>query len=116
MGDIKMENTHKNTHRYSLVILKKKYRQLGVAAGLLLMPGMALADNGGNAISGFLSGLITILTSGIAKALFVIAIIGIGYATVHLGKIPKERGIAAVIGIGLVFSAAWIAQTMGVGS
>lgn len=84
---------------------------------LLFSPTVALADNGsGDMLSSVLSGLIDLLTSTPARLMFVVAIIGVGYATLALGKIPKEKAVAIVIGIGIVFSAAYIAQKMGLGS
>ncbi|MDF1760850.1 MAG: TrbC/VirB2 family protein [Coxiellaceae bacterium] len=74
------------------------------------------ADAGGDVISNVLSGLIDLLTSTPARLVFVVAIIGVGYGTLALGKIPKQRAIATVIGIGIVFSASYIARKMGVGN
>ena len=67
-------------------------------------------------MSSVLSGLIDLLTSTPARLMFVVAIIGVGYGTLALGKIPKEKAVAIVIGIGIVFSASFIAQKMGLGS
>ncbi len=84
---------------------------------LLFFPGFAIAaDAGGDAMSNVLSGLIGLLTSTPARLVFVVAIIGVGYGTLALGKIPKQRAIATVIGIGIVFSASYIAKKMGVGN
>ena len=81
-----------------------------------LIPAMAFADDtGSDKISGVLQGLIDILTSTPARLVFIVAIIGVGYGTLALGKIPKERAIAIVVGIGIVFSASFIAQKMGLG-
>jgi len=91
-------------------------------AGVLLpflsfFPSLTLAYNGrGDMISTVLSGLIGILTSTPARLVFVVAIIGVGYGTLALGKIPKERAVAIIIGIGIVFSASYIAQQMGLGT
>jgi len=84
---------------------------------LVCSPSLAFADNGsGDMISSVLSGLISILTSTPARLMFVVAIIGVGYGTLALGKIPKEKAVAIVIGIGIVFSASFIAQKMGLGT
>lgn len=81
---------------------------------LAVMPSLAMADpSGSNALSSVLSGLIKLLQSTPARLLFVVAIIGIGYGTLALGKIPKERAVAIIIGIGIVFGASYIAQQMG---
>ena len=84
---------------------------------LLCLPSLALADSGdGDMISSVLGGLIGILTSTPARLMFVVAIIGVGYGTLALGKIPKEKAMSIVIGIGIVFSASFIAQKMGLGT
>ncbi len=86
---------------------------------LLCLPSMALAaasDIGSDKISTVLGGLVNLLTSTPAKVLFVLSIIGIGYGWLHLGKIPKEQAIASIIGIGIVFSAGYIAQQCGLGA
>jgi len=83
---------------------------------LIFSPSLAVADNGnGDMLSTVLSGLISVLTSTPARLMFVVAIIGVGYGTLALGKIPKEKAVAIVIGIGIVFSASFIAQKMGLG-
>jgi type IV secretory pathway VirB2 component (pilin) len=64
-------------------------------------------------LSSVLTSLIKLLTSTPARLLFVLSIIGIGYGTLALGRIPKEKAVAAVVGIGIVFSASYIAQKLG---
>ena len=96
---------------------KHRWKKRIAALGFLCSPTLALADNGsGDMISSVLSGLIGVLTSTPARLMFVVAIIGVGYGTLALGKIPKERAVAIVIGIGIVFSASFIAQKMGLGT
>jgi len=87
-----------------------------LAFTLWLSPTLALASSTDNMLTSVLSGLIGILTSTPARLMFVVAIIGVGYGTLALGKIPKERAVAIVIGIGIVFSASFIAQKMGLGT
>ena len=100
-----MKNKIKNYFKRGLCILT-----------LSCSPSLAFASNtGGDVISSVLSGLISLLTSTPARLMFVIAIIGVGYGTLALGKIPKEKAISVVIGIGIVFSASFIAQKMGLG-
>ncbi len=82
---------------------------------IFLFPQWCLAAGETDVISSVLSGLIDILTSTPARLVFVLAIIGIGYGTLALGKVPKQRAIATVIGIGIVFSASYLAQKMGLG-
>ena len=82
---------------------------------LAFSPSLAFAGTGEDRISSVLSGLIGLLTSTPARLIFVIAIMRVGYLTMRLGKIPKEVAISIVLGIGIVFSAAYIAQKMGLG-
>jgi len=97
-----------------------KHRTSGttrVAALLLLFsPTLALADSGGFQLQSILQALINFLNGGIARTLFVLSIIGVGYGWLYLGRIPQGRAIGAIIGIGIVFSASYIAQQLGVGS
>lgn len=71
------------------------------------MSGFQLAD--------ILKQLITLLSSDVARIIFVLAIVGIGYGWLYLGKIPQGRAIGAIIGIGIVFSAPYIATQLGLG-
>ena len=85
--------------------------------GSLFSPSLAFAYGGNDdMLSSVLSGLITLLQSTPARLLFVVAIIGIGYSTLAMGRIPKERAVAIVVGIGIVFSASFIAQKLGLGT
>jgi type IV secretory pathway VirB2 component (pilin) len=95
----------------------KKISKLSLS-GLIFffLPSLASADNGSDMLSSVLSGLISLLTSTPARLMFVIAIIGVGYGTLALGKIPKEKAVAIVVGVGIVFSASYIAQKMGLGN
>ena len=79
-------------------------------------PTFALAAGDDNRLSTLLNGLIALLTSDVARLIFIVAIIGIGYGWLYLGQIPKGRAIGAIVGIGIVYSAGWIAQQLGVGT
>lgn len=87
-------------------------KQIFILTGAFV-PTLALADTGQDMLSNVLSGLINVLTSTPARLMFVVAIIGVGYATLALGKVPKEKAIGIVVGIGIVFSASYLAKTMG---
>ena len=96
--------------------LKKIMNKRVSILALIFSPSLAFADSGSSdMLSSVLGGLIGILTSTPARLMFVVAIIGVGYGTLALGKIPKEKAVAIVIGIGIVFSASFIAQKMGLG-
>lgn len=79
-----------------------------------LFPTLALADSSGFRLVGILQGLINLLNSGIARSVFILAIVGIGYSWLYLGQLPKARALGAIVGIGIVFSAGYIAQQLGV--
>lgn len=82
---------------------------------LSFSPALALADTNTDTLKTVLSGLVELLTSDIAKIIFVLSIVGVGYGWLYLGQIPKGRAIGAIVGIGIIFSAGWIAQQLGVG-
>ncbi len=66
-------------------------------------------------LASILQGLITLLSSDVARLIFVVSIIGVGFAWLSKGMMPKGAAIGAIIGIGIVFSAPWIAQQLGIG-
>ncbi|MBU0455993.1 MAG: TrbC/VirB2 family protein [Pseudomonadota bacterium] len=82
---------------------------------LFLSPSVAWAD-GSTAIDQVLSKFLDYLTSTPARILATLAIVGVGYATWHLGKVPKDKAMAVIIGIGIVFGGASILQMLGVGA
>jgi len=97
--------------------LKKTFKSRFYVLLFALSPSITFADNGSSdMLSSVLSGLIGVLTSTPARLMFVVSIIGVGYGTLALGKIPKEKAVAIVIGVGIVFSASFIAQKMGLGT
>ncbi len=84
--------------------------------GMTFLPTLALADTGTNKIVSVLNGLINILTSGVARAIAIIAILSIGYYTLVESKIPLKKAASSAIGIGIIFSAAYIINVLGIGS
>lgn len=80
--------------------------------GIILFPALAYADNGGFQLTTILQQFISLLNSDIARLLFVIAIIGVGYGWLYMGRIPKSRALGAIIGIGIVFSASYLGQRL----
>ena len=62
-----------------------------------------------------LQSLLNYLTSSPARILAIIAIIAVGYSTLYLGKLPKNKAISVVIGIGIIFGAAAMLKLLGVG-
>lgn len=85
--------------------------------GLLPMPVLAFSnDIDSDKITSILNALVDLSTSTPAKILFILAIIGVGYSTLALGKLNKSRALAIVIGVGIVFSSGYLAQQMGLGA
>jgi type IV secretory pathway VirB2 component (pilin) len=54
----------------------------------------------------------TLLTGTIGKTVAGIALVGVGFGCFGLGKIPKSYLIAVVVGIGIVFGAAALVNTL----
>lgn len=79
------------------------------------VPTLALAAGDDFQLVSILQGLIQLLNSDIARIIFVLSIIGVGYGWLYMGRIPQHRAIGAILGIGIVFSASYIAQQLGVG-
>ena len=79
-----------------------------------LTASVALADSGSQ-ITSILTKVVDLLQSNIARCLAVIAIVAVGYGTVYLGRIPKERAVSIVLGICIVFGAKFILETLGYG-
>lgn len=90
----------------------KKLTRL-VLTNLLFLPSFCYAGNSFQVVN-VLQGLIRLLSSDIARLIFVLSIIGVGYGWLYLGRIPRDRAIGAIVGIGIVFSATYIAQHLGI--
>ncbi|MCB1827842.1 MAG: TrbC/VirB2 family protein [Coxiellaceae bacterium] len=83
---------------------------------MLLFINSAFAYNGESTkIDSVLQALLDYLTSAPARIIAVLAIVGVGYATLHLGRMPKQRAIAVVIGVGIIFGGAALLQMLGLG-
>jgi type IV secretory pathway VirB2 component (pilin) len=63
-------------------------------------------------IDSVLQALLDYLTSTPARLIAVLAIVGVGYTTLHLGRMPKQRAISIVIGIGIIFGGAYLYEGM----
>jgi len=79
-----------------------------------LTASVACADSSSQ-ITSILTKVVDLLQSNIARCLAVIAIVAVGYGTVYLGRIPKERAVSIVLGICIVFGAKFILETLGYG-
>lgn len=83
---------------------------------LLFISSQAFAYNGQSTkIDSVLQALLDYLTSTPARIIAVLAIVGVGYATLHLGRMPKQRAISVVVGIGIIFGGAALLQMLGLG-
>lgn len=75
---------------------------------------LARADSGSQ-ITTVLTKLVELLQSNIARCIAVLAIVAVGYGTVYMGRIPKERAVSIVLGICIIFGAKFILQSLGYG-
>ncbi|NNM59315.1 MAG: TrbC/VirB2 family protein [Legionellales bacterium] len=95
----------------------KKFKSLstGLVSSLLPFPAFAFGG-GGNDISQGLKNVMDLITGDIGTTLCTLAIIGVGFLWLKLGKIEKEVALSVILGVGVVYSATYIAQTvLGVG-
>jgi len=98
-------------------LFKLKRKKTRIIAGLLsASPSLALADSSGFKLDSILGSLTTLLNGDIARAVFVLGIVGVGYGWLYMGAIPKNKAIGVIAGIGIVFSASYIAQQLGISS
>ena len=95
-------------------LINRYYVRCHICLLIFLTPTAVFAAN--TKIDEVLSKFLDYLTSTPARILATIAVVGVGYATWHLGKIPKEKAIAVIIGIGIVFGGASILQMLGIGA
>lgn len=106
----------KKLKHYSLYIIKLTNFSVGIFFTAIPNAFAYGSGSGIPAIDSILNAIVDLLTSDIARLVGLLSIIGIGYATLELGKIPKARGIYSCIGIGIIFGAGAIASKFGFGS
>ncbi len=82
---------------------------------LLCVAPIVFATNGGDVISGMLENLVGLLQSKMARLSAVVAFIYVGYSTLYLGRMQKDRACAVVLGLGIIFSAGFIMEKLGYG-
>ena len=96
--------------------LTEKMKKISLfIVGLLPLP--AFASGYGDDSSGFmvvtiLQNLCSLLQSDVARVLFILGIIGVGYYTFADPMIGKKKGICVLVGIGIVFSATYIGNKL----
>ena len=104
------------TIKYVIQLKKQIKKRRLILCGLLLCPGVAFAWGDSTSLDSVLQSLLNYLTSAPARIFALLAIVSVGYGTLYLGKLPKERALAVVIGIGLIFGGAAIMQKLGLGT
>ncbi len=86
---------------------------------MVILPNIAMASSGGDAIAQVLCNVLNELQGGIGKGIATIAIIVLGIG-LFLGKLSWPLALATALGIGLIFGAAqmvtWISNGAGSGS
>ena len=77
----------------------------GVLSLVLFEP--ALAQTAGNNVEGFLQNIVDLLTGNIARLIAIIAVVLLGFS-VMFGLLDIRRAGVVILGIVVVFSAAWV--------
>ena len=95
----------------------KKYIDLRWAVLLILLsPQFAFAFGGDiPPLTNALNNLASFLDSSFVKVVGVLAVIGVGYSTLHLGKMNKGQAIWTIVGIGLIVGAGQVMNLLGFG-
>ncbi len=73
----------------------------------------SFGDDGSFSLTTALNQLIQLLSGQIGGAVCVLSIVGVGYAWLRAGRIEKGPAVVAIVGISVIFSAAWIANYLG---
>lgn len=87
----------------------RRYGAIGLMAGLLslVLFEPALAQTAGSNVEGFLQNIVDMLTGNIARLIAIIAVVLLGFS-VMFGLLDIRRAGVIILGIVVVFSAAWI--------
>lgn len=97
---------------YNLKCIKQRISVL-LSSFFLSSSAWAKSTNS-NQIEGVLRAVTDLITSGVGTGLCTLAIIGVGFSWVKLGKLEKEQAISVILGIGVIYSAAYISTKLGV--
>ena len=98
--------------------MKNKINNLWRVAVLFIVifPQFAFAFGGDiPPLTNALNNLASFLDSSFVKVVGVLAVIGVGYSTLHLGKMNKEQAIWTIVGIGLIVGAGQVMNLLGFG-
>jgi type IV secretory pathway VirB2 component (pilin) len=79
---------------------------------LFLSQSVFAYDGQSTKIDKVLQALLDYLTSSPARIIAVLAIVSVGYATLHLGRLQKQKAISVVVGIGIIFGGAAVMQML----
>ena len=93
--------------------IKNLYQKISLLSIVMLFPSLALSWDDSTSLDDVLQSLLSYLTSTPARILALLAIVGVGYGTLYLGRLPKERALAVVIGMGIIFGGAAIMRKLG---
>ena len=87
----------------------RRYAAVGLMAGLLslVLFEPALAQTAGSNVEGFLQNIVDMLTGNIARLIAIIAVVLLGFS-VMFGLLDIRRAGVVILGIVVVFSAAWV--------
>jgi len=81
---------------------------------LLFISPYAFASSGNTKIDEVLQNFLDYITSGPAHIIALLAIVGAGFATFKYGKLSKEKFMAIVIAVGIIFGSSDILNMLGV--
>lgn len=99
-------------------VFRKKTRKKAVyfyGMAFLVLPGAAFAyGDSGFWLLNMLQDLLTLLSTKIVQVVFCLGIVGVGYNWLWTHKIPKEKAIGTMCGIGLILSAPYLARKFGI--
>jgi type IV secretory pathway VirB2 component (pilin) len=87
----------------------RRYAAVALMAGLLslVLFEPALAQTAGSNVEGFLQNIVDMLTGNIARLIAIIAVVLLGFS-VMFGLLDIRRAGVVILGIVVVFSAAWV--------
>jgi len=87
----------------------RRYVALGLLASLLslVLFEPAFAQTAGSNVEGFLQNIVDMLTGNIARLIAIIAVVLLGFS-VMFGLLDIRRAGVVILGIVVVFSAAWV--------
>jgi len=96
--------------------IKKSIEKIGklflYSPSITFASGFGFGDDNFSLINA-LNQLIDLLTSQIGGAVCVLSIVSVGYAWLKMGRIEKGPAVVSIVGVSVIFSAAWIAKYLG---